>query len=223
MCLLWASIDNDDFRDLDQLSVAESLGNGAIKVLVAIADVDSIVKRGSPVDDHARANTTSVYTAAEVFPMLTEKLSTDLTSLAQDQERLSIVVELTVGNDAVVSQSDIYRARVVNRAKLAYRSVAAWLDGKAPAPERVAAVAGVDEQLRLQDRTAQALKKARHQHGALEPRDHRTQSRLRCRCACAICAADGEEPGRGIDRGVHGRGRTQCGRAFLGTRQRACL
>ena len=56
-----------------------------MKILVAIADVDATVKIGSPIDDHARANTTSVYTAAQVFPMLPEKLSTNLTSLAEDR------------------------------------------------------------------------------------------------------------------------------------------
>jgi VacB/RNase II family 3'-5' exoribonuclease len=165
--LLWASIDNDDSRDLDQLSVAEDAPGGAVKVLVSVADVDSLVKHGSALDVHARTNTTSVYTAAEIFPMLPEKLSTDLTSLGQDQERLSIVVEMTIDAAGAIAHSDIYRSRVVNKAKLAYRSVAAWLDGKAPAPERVTTIAGLDRQLRLQDRVAQWLKKARHARGAL--------------------------------------------------------
>ena len=147
--LLWASIDNDDSLDLDQLSVAEQLPHGAVKILVAIADVDAIVKKGSAIDDHARTNTTSVYTAAEIFPMLPEKLSTDLTSLADGKERLAIVIEMEVGADGAVGKSDIYRAVVVNRAKLAYNSVAAWLDGTAPAPAPVSAVPGLDENLRL--------------------------------------------------------------------------
>ncbi len=165
--LLWSSIDNDDSRDLDQLSVAEGASDESVKILIAVADVDSLVKLGTAIDEHARANTTSVYTAAQIFPMLPEKLSTDLTSLGQDQERLSIVVEMTIDPAGAVSHSDIYRARVVNRAKLAYRSVAAWLDGKGPRPERVTAVAGLDAQLRLQDRVAQVLKKARRERGAL--------------------------------------------------------
>jgi len=127
--LLWASIDNDDSRDLDQLSVAEALSDGIVKILVAIADVDASVKQGGAIDDHARANTASVYTAARVFPMLPEKLSTDLTSLGEGQERLAVVVEMLVGADGTVTQSRLYRARVRNRAKLAYNSVAAWLDG----------------------------------------------------------------------------------------------
>ena len=165
--LLWASIDNDDSRDLDQLSVAESLPGDAYKILVAIADVDSIVPVGSALDDHARANTTSVYTAAKIFPMLPEKLSTDLTSLGQDQDRLVHVIEFTVAADGNLTGSDIYRALVRNRAKLAYDAVGAWLAGTAPAPPGVNAVAGVDQQLRMQDRVAQRLRQVRHQHGAL--------------------------------------------------------
>jgi ribonuclease R len=165
--LLWASIDNDDSRDLDQLSVAEALSDGIVKILVAIADVDASVKQGGAIDDHARANTTSVYTAARVFPMLPEKLSTDLTSLGEGQERLAVVMEMLVGADGTVTQSRLYRARVRNRAKLAYNSVAAWLDGHTQPPARVAAIAGLDEQLRIQDRVAQAMKALRHRHGAL--------------------------------------------------------
>jgi VacB/RNase II family 3'-5' exoribonuclease len=165
--LLWASIDNDDSLDLDQLTVAEQTAGSAVKILVAIADVDAIVKIGSPIDGHARTNTTSVYTAAEIFPMLPEKLSTDLTSLADAQERLSLVFEFEVGADGAVGNSDIYRAVVVNRAKLAYNSVAAWLDGTAPAPAPITKVPGLDQNLRLQDRVAQTMKTLRHRHGAL--------------------------------------------------------
>ncbi len=165
--LLWCSIDNDESRDLDQLSVAEALTGGATRVLVAIADVDATVAAGSPLDAHASANTTSVYTAAQVFPMLPERLSTDLTSLAAGQERSSLVVEMTVTSAGAVSASDVYRARVVNRAKLAYNAVAAWLDGKEPVPDAISAVAGMDEQLRIQDRAAQALKQVRKAQGAL--------------------------------------------------------
>ncbi len=165
--LLWCSIDNDDSRDLDQLSVAESLAGGATRVLVAVADVDATVPAGSPLDAHASANTTSVYTAAQIFPMLPERLSTDLTSLAAGAERSSFVIEMSVTADGAVTAPEVYQARVVNRAKLAYNSVAAWLDGRAPVPPPVAAVRGMDEQLRLQDRAAQALKRVRKAQGAL--------------------------------------------------------
>jgi VacB/RNase II family 3'-5' exoribonuclease len=166
--LLWASIDNDDSRDLDQLTVAQPLAAGAVKLLVAIADVDALVRRGSPIDDHARANTTSVYTVAQTFPMLPEKLSTNLSSLGEGQERLAIIIEMTVEADGSVTASDLYRASVVNRAKLAYDSVSAWLCGTALAPARLAAIQGLDQQLRMQDKVAQALRRARRARGALE-------------------------------------------------------
>jgi VacB/RNase II family 3'-5' exoribonuclease len=165
--LLWCSIDNDDSRDLDQLSVAEPVAGGAVKIRIAVADVDAVVREGSAIDGHARTNTTSVYTAAGVFPMLPERLSTDLTSLGEGQARLAIVIEMEVAGDGTVTGSDVYRAVVLNRSKLAYNSVAAWLDGTAPAPPRLAAVPGLDQQVRTQDRVAQAMKGLRHQHGAL--------------------------------------------------------
>ena len=137
--LLWASIDNDDSRDLDQLTVAETLPGGNVKIRVAVADVDALVKDGSAIDEHARHNTTSVYTAAEIFPMLPEALSTDLTSLNFAEERLAVVVEMVVGADGALLGSDIYRARVRNHAKLAYHSVAAWLEGNGALPDGIAA------------------------------------------------------------------------------------
>jgi VacB/RNase II family 3'-5' exoribonuclease len=165
--LPWCSIDNDDSRDLDQLSVAEPSSNGAVKILVAIADVDSLVSKGSAIDDHARENTTSVYTAAAIFPMLPAKLSTNLTSLNEGEDRLAIVAEMVVDADGGLKSSGIYRAAVRNRAKLAYNSVAAWLEGASPAPAKLAAVQGLEEQLRIQDRVAQALRRVRREHGAL--------------------------------------------------------
>jgi exoribonuclease R len=128
--LPWASIDNDDSRDLDQLSVAQPQSGGVVKILVAVADVDALVRRGSPIDDHARTNTTSVYTVPQIFPMLPEKLSTDLTSLAEGQDRLAIVIEMSINVDGAMSASDVYRALVRNQAKLAYNGVGAWLEGR---------------------------------------------------------------------------------------------
>jgi VacB/RNase II family 3'-5' exoribonuclease len=165
--LLWASIDNDDSRDLDQLSVAQPESGGTVRILVAIADVDAMVRARSPVDDHARSNTTSVYTVPQIFPMLPEKLSTDLTSLAEGQERLAIVVDMTVRAAGTVSASRIYRALVRNQAKLTYSGVGAWLEGRGTAPDRLRAVAGLDQQLRIQDQVAQTLRAVRRTHGAL--------------------------------------------------------
>ena len=166
--LAWCSIDNDDSLDLDQLSVAEAMPEGAVKVLVAVADVDAVVKKQSALDDHAKHNTTSVYTSAEIFPMLPEKLSTDLTSLNFESDRLAIIVEMIIAEDGSLQSSDIYRATVRNHAKLAYNSVASWLDGSGPMPKEIGALNGLNENLRLQDRTARKLKSLRHEHGALD-------------------------------------------------------
>ena len=165
--LLWCSIDNDDSRDLDQLSVSEALPNGSTRVLVAVADVDAVVRKGSAVDAHAQVNTTSVYTPAMIFPMLPERLSTDLTSLNADVDRLAIVVELVVSGGKVAS-SDVYGARVRNKSKLAYNAVGAWLTGNGPLPPAAAAVPGMDAQLKMQDSAAQALRRERIAAGALE-------------------------------------------------------
>jgi VacB/RNase II family 3'-5' exoribonuclease len=108
-----------------------------------------------------------VYTAAKIFPMLPEKLSTDLTSLNFSEDRLSIVVEMVIGADGSLQDSSIYRGRVRNHAKLAYNSVAAWLEGSGSVPEAIAAVNGLDENLRTQDRVAQSMRRLRHVHGAL--------------------------------------------------------
>jgi VacB/RNase II family 3'-5' exoribonuclease len=165
--LPWASIDNDDSLDLDQLSVAQPQPDGQVKIFVAIADVDTLVKSDSAVDRHACHNTTSVYTAAEIFPMLPEALSNGLTSLNAASERMAIVVEMMIDAQGAVCESEIYRARVINHAKLAYNSVAAWLDGDGELPAAIGAVEGLPDNLRLQDRTAQRMKDLRFMHGAL--------------------------------------------------------
>jgi ribonuclease R len=165
--LLWCSIDNDDSLDLDQLTVAEPMAENKIRILVAIADVDALVKKDSAIDGHARSNTTSVYTAAEIFPMLPDKLSTNLTSLNFNEDRLAIVIEIIVDSDGSSQDSDINRAIVNNHAKLTYNGVGAWLEGNGPVPEGIAAVKGLEENLRLQDDAAQRMKKFRYLHGAL--------------------------------------------------------
>jgi exoribonuclease-2 len=165
--LPWCSIDNDDSRDLDQLTVAQPAGRDTTRILVAIADVGALVERDSPIDRHAAHNTTSVYTGAQIFPMLPERLSTDLTSLNAHEDRAAHVIAFTVNGDGEVTDSDVYAALVRNQAQLAYPSLGAWLEGRGPLPERVTTVKGLEENLRLQDAAAQALKQRRHDQGAL--------------------------------------------------------
>jgi hypothetical protein len=187
--LLWCSIDNDDSRDLDQVTVAEAMPGDSARIFVAIADVDSLVRAGSAIDEHACHNTTSVYTAGEIFPMLPEKLSTDLTSLSLGEDRLANVIEMVIGPDGSLRGSDIYRARVHNQAKLAYNSVAAWLEGTGSMPEDGSAHEGLPP----------------HPRGA-EPGDDRGAS-----CILGWSAlrprGGGEEPSEGDHRRLHGRGK----------------
>ena len=166
--LLWCSIDNDDSLDLDQLTTAISLPEGLTKILIAIADVDSLINKNSAIDIHAQHNTTSIYTTAEIFPMLPEKISTNLTSLNFDSERLAVVVEMVVKDNGEINDYDIYRARVTNHAKLAYNSLAEWLEGKEQAPESLKKVNGLDKNLLLQNTIAKKLKSLRHINGALD-------------------------------------------------------
>lgn len=170
--LLWSSIDNAESLDLDQIEVAEQLPDGAIRVLVGIADVDALVPKGSPVDTHAEENATSVYTGVKVFPMLPERLSTNLTSLAKDGDRVAIVVETVVEPNGDVVRYSVYRGLVRNQAKLAYDPTGDWLDnnkaGTVQPPEAVANTPGLAAQLRLQHEAATRLKTERERNGALE-------------------------------------------------------
>jgi len=166
--LPWCSIDNDDSLDLDQLTACEPLAGGAVKVHVAVADVDALVNKGSAIDEHARVNTTSVYTSARVFPMLPERLSTDLTSLNAGEDRLALVTTMTVNEDGTIAHSAVERAMVHNKAKLAYDAVSAWIDGTEALPAAAAAVSGMDLQLKTQDAVAQRLRSRRHAQGSLE-------------------------------------------------------
>ena len=164
--LAWSSIDNDDSRDLDQIEWAERT-SGGIRVLVGVADVDAAVADGTPIDGYAAYETTTVYAGVHTFPMLPERLSTDLTSLSENGDRPAIVIEMTVAADGSVTDGVISRARVRNRAQLTYNAVGPWLEGHAPAPPKVAAWAELAAQLKLQDEAAQMLREARHRHGAL--------------------------------------------------------
>jgi exoribonuclease-2 len=165
--LLWSSIDNDTSRDLDQIEVAERSPNGEVKIMVGIADVDAMVAKLTPIDQHASRETTTVYTGIRNFPMIPEQLSTGATSLLENQDRLCIVIEFVVDATGIVKSPHVYRAQVRNKAQLQYNSVGAWLEGSAAAPAKVAASTDLQDQLKLQSDVAQKLKTQRFQHGAL--------------------------------------------------------
>jgi VacB/RNase II family 3'-5' exoribonuclease len=166
--LLWSSIDNDTSKDLDQIEWAEQLADSRIRILVGVADVDARVHKGSLIDGHAQSETTSVYTGVKAFPMLPTQLSEGVTSLNENEDRAAVVIEFAVDAAGNASEGKAYRALVRNRAQLAYPSVGAWLEGKGPAPAKVAANAALAAQLRLQDTAAQRMQGCRFQHGALD-------------------------------------------------------
>jgi len=165
--LLWSSIDNDNSRDLDQVEYAETMSDGMVRLLVGIADVDTSVPKGSITDTQAAAEGTSVYTGVVNFPMLPPELSTELTSLLDGQERFSVVIELRISESGEVSHHDAYPAWVHNRAKLAYSSTGAWLEGRAPIPAAIANVPVMDAQLRLQQAISERLRRLRKERGTL--------------------------------------------------------
>src|SRR5579883_491532 len=165
--LLWSSIDNDTSRDLDQIEAVERLADGSTRLLIGIADVDSLVPKGSAPDLQAALETTSVYTGVATFPMLPGELSTDMTSLVGDQDRCAIIIELVVQPSGEVTRHSVYPALVRNRAKLAYSSTGAWLEGRGPIPPPVAAVQGMEDQLRTQLELSTRLRELRKKQGAL--------------------------------------------------------
>ncbi len=191
----WSSIDNDTSRDLDQIEVAERV-DGGIKMRVAIGDVSAAVEKGSPIDKHAQAQTQTIYTAVKNFPMLPLELSTGLTSLNENADRLAVMMTYTVAPDGALSDEGVSLALVRNRAQLAYSRVGPWLektvagmvdnDGmslrsdSAREYSKLANQQGSElavdslpenwlvEQLKLQDEATQALHDARVKKGALE-------------------------------------------------------
>ncbi len=165
--VLWSSIDNNDSKDLDQIEYAESLPSGDVRVVIAIADVDLYVPKGSPIDQHAASNTTSLYPGPVIFPMLPDDLSSDLSSLRQDVDRAAIVIDLIIGPDGTIKSSDFYRATVRNKAKLAYAAVGRWFDGLADRPSKDVNPPGLDVQLKLQEQESQRFHTARVRTGSL--------------------------------------------------------
>ena len=166
--VLWSSIDNASSKDLDQIEYAERQADGAIRLMIGITDVDAVVPKDSALDRHAMQNATSVYTGVAVYPMLPSEISTGVTSLNENADRVVIVIALMIEKDGTTRSHEVFRAHATNKAKLAYDTVGAWLEGRGPVPEKVSSTPGLEEQVWLQDRVASLLKGQREKAGALE-------------------------------------------------------
>jgi len=125
--MAWSSIDNDTSRDLDQIEFAEKVADG-IRLHVAIGDVARAVELGSPIDFHAQAQTQTIYTAVKNFPMLPLELSAGMTSLNENGDRVAVMMSFTVGANGEMSDEQVSRAWVRNRAQMAYSRVGPFLE-----------------------------------------------------------------------------------------------
>lgn len=176
--LLWCSIDNDDSLDLDQLTYAETAANNKTILWIAIADVDALVDKGSPIDSHARMNTTSVYTPAKIFSMLPEKLSTHFTSLCENEDRVSMVVKIQINQAGDIEDASIFQAMVRNYAKLTYNAIGGWLEGTNVLPDKIKKIPGLENILKIQHQAAQVIKKKRHEEGTLTLESSKAEAKI---------------------------------------------
>ena len=186
--LLWSSIDNEESRDLDQLEYAEPGPEGSIRLLLAIADVASFVPPDSAIDQRARHNTVSLYTAGGTFHLLPPDLSTGKTSLLQNETRLALVADMLVEDDGEVHQPKVYQAKVKNKARLTYDAVGGWLESARPLPE-FDETPGLKEQLTMQWEASQRLELLRKKMGSLVFTSYEARAVIRNgRCVdMAIC------------------------------------
>jgi ribonuclease R len=122
------TIDAPSTRDIDDaLAVLPAGPDGALRVLVSIADVDAFVAENSAIDDEARLRGTSVYLAGRVVPMLPEVLSSRAASLVPGEDRLALTVEMRIDPEGRVTSTDIYESLIRSHARLDYDGVAELL------------------------------------------------------------------------------------------------
>ena len=174
------TIDGEDARDFDDAVYCEPHKSGRGKnafngwrLIVAIADVSQYVKPGEALDSDAYERATSVYFPRRVIPMLPEKLSNGLCSLNPDENRLSMVCDMLVGEDGELGNYQFYPATICSHARLTYTQVAAVL-GNTRGPEAAERAELVPHLLNLHD-VYRALLKARQRRGAIDFETTETQ------------------------------------------------
>jgi ribonuclease R len=125
------TIDPPDARDHDDAVWAEELDDGSFKIIVAIADVAAYVKPGSALDKEARIRGNSVYFPDRVVPMLPERISNDLCSLIEKQDRPALACFMTIDKSGRKSGHKFARVIMRSAAKLSYQEAQDAIDGRA--------------------------------------------------------------------------------------------
>jgi len=159
------TIDGEDARDFDDAVFCEPLEKGGWQLWVAIADVSYYVRPGTALDSEAQNRGTSVYFPEQVIPMLPEVLSNGLCSLNPQVDRLCMVCEMTVSETGKLQEHQFYEAVMNSKARLTYNKVWNILQGDEELQTRYAAQVPHLQNLYEMFR---ALKRTRHQRGAIE-------------------------------------------------------
>ncbi|MEL0056152.1 MAG: ribonuclease R, partial [Methylophilaceae bacterium] len=115
----FVTIDGETAKDFDDAVFAEKAESN-MRLFVAIADVSSYVSINSQLDKEALSRGNSVYFPRRVIPMLPEKLSNGLCSLNPQVNRLTMVCEMVIDNEGLVSEFKFYPAIIFSKARLTY-------------------------------------------------------------------------------------------------------
>ncbi|WBT40340.1 MULTISPECIES: ribonuclease R [Hyphomicrobium] len=142
------TIDPVDARDHDDAVYAEPdadpRNRGGFVVIVAIADVAHYVRPGTRLDKEAQLRGNSVYFPDRVVPMLPERISNNLCSLREGEDRPCLAVRMIFNAHGQKRRHEFLRAVMKSAAKLSYQEAQAAIDGRvsekcAPLMERALA------------------------------------------------------------------------------------
>lgn len=161
------TIDPDDARDHDDAVYVRRDGHGGYVATIAVADVSHYVQPGTAMDRDACARGTSIYLPDRAIPMLPRALSSNLASLREGEDRLTLAVEVHVTADGRLGRSRVIEGVMRSRARLTYGNVAralGWSDLGAHSDRATALL----PELEVAAELSQLLKAQRTRRGALE-------------------------------------------------------